>query len=307
LWLSDSLSLFDRLDLVGPVIEDDDLTADIHAVRAAYPSCRIFAVHVFSHCGIPENEAADELAAAAAGETARWWKDDWRIKKEAMHAANDAAVSPTIDERQRRPQGPSKQVNALEAQWIAQLQCGVCAALGGNRHGHDEDCYNCGAEKVLGRGGRAVKHMFACTAMAATRTKIFGAAGAKDDGAIHTLWTAPAKAVAYARRFWAQRPYPARFAGVTVDGGPARGAAADGGAAAAAAATPGGAEADLEPAHDYEEYTSHWGPDSGSSDDSGESADDTDEDLDQVDAAMRQIDGLGGFEFGRAAPAAPDA
>lgn len=211
LWITDSLSLLDRLEKKGPVLEDDDLIADIHEVRAAHPTCRIFATHVFSHCGVAENEEADSLAKAVEGQTVSWWNDTWRLKKQQMEEAFDAGVEKTISDRQRRPAGPPKMVTAAEAKWISQLKCGVCSPLGGNLHGEAEDCYNCGAREVLKRGGDAVRHMFTCSAMEEERKAILGKDIATDDEAIDTLWTAPRKAIEYAKRFWKSRPTRPRY------------------------------------------------------------------------------------------------
>ena len=83
-------------------------------------------------------------------------------------------------------------VTTIEAKWIAQLKCGVCAALGGNLHGEAEDCYNCGTPEALQRGGVVVRHMFACSAMDEIRRSVHGESIADDsDASIGTLWTAP--------------------------------------------------------------------------------------------------------------------
>ena len=78
-------------------------------------------------------------------------------------------------------------------------------------HGEVDDCYNCGAREALKRGGGAVRHMFTCPAMEDERKAILGKDIATDDEAIDTLWTAPRKAIEYAKRFWKNKPTRPRY------------------------------------------------------------------------------------------------
>ena len=188
---------------------------------------RVTIAFVFAHCGLPRNEAIDVKArtACALTDDARalhtWPTDAARAhsRADAIHydtstdmgfrgrATHDPShLDPTRGTCRYAPSKTPPLRSRAQFRLLFQLRTGVCARLGGMRHGvPPEECPRC-AEPCMRRSGvfggpNAVDHLFACPATCALR----------DHHGVHftsDLWVKPAQCVAYALAFLATTPPP---------------------------------------------------------------------------------------------------
>ena len=188
---------------------------------------RVTVAFVFAHCGLPRNEAIDVKAKTACALTddpralRTWPKDAARALSRADavdydtstdmgfrgRASHDpACLNPTRGTCRYAPSKTPPLRSRAQFRLLFQLRTGVCARLGGMRHGvPPEKCPRC-AEPCMRRSGvfggpNAVDHLFACPATRALRD-LHGVHFTKD------LWEKPAQCVAYALDFLATTPPP---------------------------------------------------------------------------------------------------
>ena len=225
LWKTDSRSIVDAV-ASGPLSQRELFSASIwkELVELVALGARIAIVHVLSHAGDVENEAADYSASSqdigevyvtdafpltaldVASNIARELRQSTRTAWKAEHGSDLRFEN--VDPAELR--SISSEMTRADTRELMRLRVGVSKALGGDKHGVNVDCYHCGEVGVLSRGNKAVQHMFSCraAAVAALRDRHFGAdAGRLDLG---TLWTAPAQSVKYARDFWSSAPHSVR-------------------------------------------------------------------------------------------------
>jgi hypothetical protein len=175
-WITDSLALGAAL-AKGPLRQTG--TYEVWHWRDLLDLNRDFdvdvhIVFVYSHVGYAPNEAADTYAdelslTPAPPETRMWWNDYARYLagQELMNDDDEEQQGAAAIRQQHGPPGPwfvaKQRISAADAKDLARLRVGLHPSLCSLDHYTPPSaCPHCG-NLVMGRGGTAVTHMFACT------------------------------------------------------------------------------------------------------------------------------------------------